>query len=47
VRFQLVKTGFEESMGELARDRPLAYGGATAALALLLGWLASVTLRRD
>jgi uncharacterized protein (TIGR02186 family) len=45
--FQLVKTGFEESMGELARDRPLAYGGATAALALLLGWLASVTLRRD
>jgi uncharacterized protein (TIGR02186 family) len=45
--FQLVKIGFEERMGELARDRPVVYGGVTAALALLFGWLASVIFRRD
>jgi len=46
-RFELVKIGFEERIGELARNWPAAYGGATAALALLFGWLASVIFRRD
>jgi uncharacterized protein (TIGR02186 family) len=45
--FQLVKIGFEQRMGELARHWPVVYGGVTAALALLFGWLASVIFRRD
>jgi uncharacterized protein (TIGR02186 family) len=45
--FQLVKIGFEERMGELARDRPVIYGGVTAAAALMFGWLASIVFRRD
>ena len=46
-RFQLVKIGFEERMGELARFWPVAYGGVTAAVALFFGWFASVVFRRD
>lgn len=46
-RFQLVKIGFEDDIGELARHRPALYGAATAAMALLFGWFASVVFRRD
>ncbi len=45
--FELVKTGFEEQITEAARDRPLTLGLATAALALVFGWFASVIFRRD
>lgn len=46
-RFQLVKTGFEQFMAELARDWSALYGLATAGVALLFGWLANVVFRRD
>jgi uncharacterized protein (TIGR02186 family) len=45
--FELVKTGFEEQVGAIARDWSLAYGLATAAIAILFGWLANVIFRRD
>jgi uncharacterized protein (TIGR02186 family) len=45
--FELVKTGFEEQVGEIARDRSLLYGIATALIAILFGWLANVIFRRD
>jgi len=45
--FELVKTGFEEQVGVVARDWSLAYGLATAAIAIFFGWLASVIFRRD
>jgi hypothetical protein len=45
--FDLTKIGFEQRMGDLARNWPAAYGGVIAALALLFGWLASVVFRRD
>ena len=47
VSFEVVKTGIEEQITELARDRPLLSGLATAAMSLLLGWVASVIFRRD
>lgn len=45
--FEVVKTGAEQSMASAAHDRPLLYGLATVAVALLLGWLATVIFRRD
>ncbi len=45
--FELVKTGFEERVGVIARDWSFAYGLSTAALALFFGWLASTIFRRD
>jgi uncharacterized protein (TIGR02186 family) len=45
--FELVKSGFEQQVGEIARDHSLLYGIATGAFALLSGWLASVVFRRD
>jgi uncharacterized protein (TIGR02186 family) len=45
--FELVKTGFEQQVGEAARDRTWIYGTSTAALALFFGWLANVIFRRD
>jgi uncharacterized protein (TIGR02186 family) len=45
--FELVKTGFEEQIGAIARDWSLFYGLATAAIAILFGWLANVIFRRD
>nr|WP_246505327.1 TIGR02186 family protein [Microvirga antarctica] len=45
--FELVKTGFEQRVGEAARDSAWIYGLATAALALLFGWIANVIFRRD
>jgi uncharacterized protein (TIGR02186 family) len=45
--FSVVKAGFEEEITELARDRPMFYGLATALIALAFGWLASVIFRRD
>ncbi|MBJ6124543.1 TIGR02186 family protein [Microvirga splendida] len=45
--FELVKTGFEERIGVVARDWSLLYGLATAAIAIFFGWLANVIFRRD
>lgn len=45
--FEVVKTGIEQSLASAAHDRPFVYGLATAALALLFGWLATVIFRRD
>ena len=45
--FELVKTGFEEQVGSIARDWSLFYGLATAGIAIFFGWLASVIFRRD
>jgi uncharacterized protein (TIGR02186 family) len=45
--FELVKTGFEQRVAVLARDWSALYGAATAGVALLFGWLASVIFRRD
>lgn len=45
--FELVKTGFEQRIAVLARDWSAAYGAATAGIALLFGWLASIVFRRD
>jgi uncharacterized protein (TIGR02186 family) len=45
--FELVKTGFEEQVGAVARDWSLLYGLATALIAIFFGWLANVIFRRD
>jgi uncharacterized protein (TIGR02186 family) len=45
--FELVKTGFEQQVGEMARDYSLLYGGATALIALFFGYVASVVFRKD
>jgi uncharacterized protein (TIGR02186 family) len=45
--FELVKIGFEQQVGEVARDWAATYGAITAAIALLFGWFANVVFRRD
>jgi len=45
--FEIVKVGFEQFVVNAARDHGLAYGLATAMMALLTGWMASVVFRRD
>lgn len=45
--FELVKIGFEQQVGEVARDWSALYGLVTAGLAILFGWIASVIFRRD
>jgi uncharacterized protein (TIGR02186 family) len=45
--FELVKSGFEQDVAAVAREWSVLYGLAVAALALLFGWVASVTFRRD
>jgi uncharacterized protein (TIGR02186 family) len=45
--FELVKIGFEQQVGEIARDWSAFYGLATAGIALLFGWIANVVFRRD
>ena len=44
---EVVKVGFEQFVAVAARDYALLYGLATAMLALLTGWFASVVFRRD
>jgi uncharacterized protein (TIGR02186 family) len=45
--FEIVKVGFEQFVADAARDYGFFYGLATAMMALLTGWLASVVFRRD
>lgn len=44
---EVVRVGFEQFVAGAARDHGTMYGFATAILALLTGWLASVVFRRD
>jgi uncharacterized protein (TIGR02186 family) len=45
--FQIAKFGFEQFVVDAARDHGLLYGFATALMALVTGWIASVAFRRD
>lgn len=45
--FEIVKVGFEQFVATAAHEYGLLYGIATAAMALMTGWLASVAFRRD
>jgi len=45
--FEIVKVGFEQFVVDAARDYGLLYGLATAMMALLTGWIASVVFRRE
>ncbi len=45
--FEIVKVGFEQFVANSARQHGLLYGLATAMMAILTGWLASVIFRRD
>jgi uncharacterized protein (TIGR02186 family) len=45
--FELVKSGFEQQVADIAHDWSALYGLATGAMALLFGWIASVIFRRD
>jgi uncharacterized protein (TIGR02186 family) len=44
---EVIKTGFEQYVAESAQQHGLLYGISTAAMALAIGWLASVVFRRD
>jgi uncharacterized protein (TIGR02186 family) len=44
---EVIKTGFEQYVADAARDFGLLYGAATALMALLIGWFASVVFARD
>jgi uncharacterized protein (TIGR02186 family) len=44
---EIQKVGFEQFVASSAREHGLLYGLATASLALLTGWIASVVFRRD
>ena len=45
--FEVYKSGFEQIVTNAARDHGLLYGLATAMMALVTGWFASVVFRRD
>ncbi len=45
--FEIVKVGFEQFIATAARQNGLLYGLATAFMALMSGWMASVVFRRD
>lgn len=45
--FEIVKVGFQQFVVTAARDYGLLYGLATAMMALMTGWLASLAFRRD
>ena len=45
--FEIVKVGFEQFVVSESREHGLLYGMATAAMALLTGWIASIAFRRD
>jgi len=44
---EVYKAGFEQIVTTAAREHGFLYGLATALMALLTGWLASVVFRRD
>ena len=44
---EVIKAGFEQYVADAARDYGLFYGLATAAMALLIGWIATLVFARD
>jgi uncharacterized protein (TIGR02186 family) len=44
---EVIKTGFEQYVADAARDYGVVYGMATALMALIIGWFASVVFARD
>jgi uncharacterized protein (TIGR02186 family) len=44
---EVIKAGFEQYVAEAAASNGLLYGIATAMIALLIGWVASMVFRRD
>jgi len=44
---EVMKVGFEQFVASAARDHGLLYGIATATMALMTGWLASIVFRKD
>jgi uncharacterized protein (TIGR02186 family) len=44
---EIVKVGFEQFVASAAREHGLFYGLATALMALITGWFASVVFRKD
>lgn len=44
---EVIKAGFEQYVADAAHDYGLLYGMATAMMALLIGWFASIVFRRD
>ena len=45
--FEIVKVGFEQFVANSARNHGFAYGLATAMMALMTGWMASIVFRKD
>jgi len=45
--FEIVKVGFEQFVANTARQNGLVYGLATAFMALMTGWMASIVFRKD
>jgi uncharacterized protein (TIGR02186 family) len=45
--FEVYKSGFEQLVTSAARDHSLLYGLATAMMAVVTGWFASVVFRKD
>jgi hypothetical protein len=45
--FELVTVGFERFIASAAVDHGLVYGLATAMMAVMTGWFASIIFRRD
>jgi uncharacterized protein (TIGR02186 family) len=44
---EVIKTGFEQYVAETAQNDGLLYGLSTAAMALVIGWLATAVFKRD
>jgi uncharacterized protein (TIGR02186 family) len=45
--FEIVKVGFEQFVATTARQNGFVYGLATAFMALMSGWMASIVFRKD
>ena len=45
--FEIVKVGFEQFVASTARQNGFVYGLATAFMALMTGWMASIVFRKD
>ena len=45
--FEIVKVGFEQFVANTARQHGFVYGLATAFMALMSGWMASIVFRKD
>lgn len=44
---EVIKTGFEQYVADAAQNEGFLYGLTTTAMALMIGWLATVVFRRD